>query len=574
MISRLTSTAKSAKAFLPLALLGVIAMGFGAWTAFAANGPATPTITSSPVNPTNATTASFAYSSAGATGYQCKLDTALVFVACPSSGITYGSAVLPLSPGSHTFQVRAVDNKGATSNAASYTWVIDTASPTLSSIIRADPNPSNANPLRWTVTFSEPVKNLATSNFGLVTSGLGGSAPTLSTVTPSGSAPSSTWTVTASTTGTTAGSSSSIGLNLTSNGTIKDAAGNNLTGSLPRVGEAYIFDTTAPTTTGVTIVRSGANPTNAAAVSWTVTFGEPVNGGAASNFALVSTGLASTPAITSVTGSGTTRTVTASTGSGSGTLQLRLTSTSAISDLAGNALTGAVPVVGASFDIHRTAPPVAFTSKPPDPSSVSSSTFTWTSSPAAADFDHYECSTENGAFSTQVQSVGGSPQPCASPLTYVVASTNNGQHQFAVRAYDQLGNFTLITYTWKVAAGSIQNFTMTGNVVDQLFPGAAARPVPLKLTNPNSVPIFVTDIQATITGNSKSTLGCATATNFAVTQSNVSSTTPVQVPANGSVTLPAQGVSAPQIGMPNLPVSQDACKNAALTLSYTGSAHS
>jgi hypothetical protein len=88
------------------------------------------------------------------------------------------------------------------------------------------------------------------------------------------------------------------------------------------------------------------------------------------------------------------------------------------------------------------------------------------------------------------------------------------------------------------------------------------------------VPIFVTDIQVSITQNSQSSVGCGTAANFVVTQSDVSSTTPVQVPANSAVTLPAQGVSAPKIEMPNLNVSQDACKNAALTLSYTGSAHS
>ena len=178
------------------------------------------------------------------------------------------------------------------------------------------------------------------------------------------------------------------------------------------------------------------------------------------------------------------------------------------------------------------------------------------------------------AVQHQVASQGGSPRPCATPLTYVVATTNNGQHQFDVRAYDQLGNFTQITYSWKVAAGSIQNFTMSGNAVGQLFPGAPANTVAVTLTNPNSIPIFVTDVQVAVTSNSNSGAGCSSSANFVVTQSNVSSATPVQIPANGSVTLPAQGVSAPRIGMPNLNVSQDACKNATLSLGYTGSAHS
>jgi hypothetical protein len=580
MISRLTTTAKSAGAWMPLALLGVLALGsWTAWTAFAApTGPPTPTIGSKPANPTNSSTATFTYTSAGATNYQCKLDSALIFTPCPTSGITYGSTLLPLSPGSHTFQVLAVDNKGKASSPASYTWVIDKTAPTVSSIVRADANPAKATSLRWTVTFSEPVRNVATGNFALVTSGLTGTAPTVSAVAPSGTAPSSTWTVTASTTGTTGTNNGTIGLNLTSKGSIQDAATNPLAGSVPITGEAYNFDTTAPTTSGVTITRSSANPTKAASVSWTVTFPEAMSGGSAANFSLVATGLSGTPAITAVTGAGTTRTVTASTGtgtpSGSGTLQLRLSSACGLTDLAGNALTGALPVSGPTYAVDKLAPPLALTSKPPDPNSVSTSTFTWTSLPAAADFDHYECSTENGPFSTQVQSQGGSPQPCTSPLTYVVGTTNNGQHQFDVRAYDVLGNFTQVTYTWKVAVGSGQNFTMTGNAVDQLFPGAAARNIAVTLTNPNSVPIFVTEVLVTITGNSKSASGCVTADNFDLTQSDVSSTTPVQVPANGSVTLPAQGVSAPRIAMPNLNVSQDACKNASLTLSYTGSAHS
>jgi hypothetical protein len=577
MISRLTTTAKSAKAWMPLALLGVLAIGsWTAWTAFAASGPPTPTITSSPVNPTNASTASFKYTSAGATAYQCKLDAALLFTPCASSGITYPILpLLALAPGSHTFQVIAIDNKGKASSPASYTWVIDKTAPTVSSIVRIDANPTKATQLHWRVTFSEPVKNVATTNFTpLVTSGLSGAAPTVTAVAPSGSSPSSTWTVTASTAGTTGSNTGSIGLNMTSKGTIKDPANNDLAGTVPITGEAYMFDTTAPTTGAVTITRAAGTPTSAASVSWTVSFGEPVNGGGAANFALASTGLAGPPTITGVTGSGATRTVTASTGSGSGTLQLKLSSSTGISDLAGNALTGAVPVNGATYDVDRTAPPVAFTTKPPDPSGTSSSTFAWTSQPPAADFDHYECSTENGPFGTQVPSQGGSPKPCATPLTYVVGTTNNGQHQFAVRAYDHLGNFTLITYSWKVAAGSGQNFTMTGDAVGQLFPGAAARTVAVTLTNPNSVPIFVTDVQVAITGNSKSGVGCSTAANFVVTQSNVSSANPVQIPANGFVTLPNGAVSAPKVEMPNLPVSQDACKNAALSLSYTGSAHS
>lgn len=572
MISSLTIAAKSARAWLPLALLGVLALsGWAAWTALAASGPPTPTITSSPAKTTNATSATLTYTSSGANGFRCKLDAATSFTTCSASGITYST----LASGSHTFQVRAVDRAGRTSSAASYSWVIDRTAPTVSSILRADANPTKSNPLRWTVRFSEPVKNVATSNFTLVTSNLGGTAPTVTAATPSGSAPSSTWTVTASTSGAAGSDSASIGLNLTAKATIQDAAGNALAASVPVNGQTYTFDTTPPTTSGVSIARSGDSLTNATSVSWTVTFGEAVTGVVAANFSLAASGLSGTPTITAVTGSATTRTITASTGtatpSGSGTLQLKLVRASAISDLAGNALVGALPVNGQTYTVDRLAPSVAFTSKPADPSSVSTSQFSWTSHPAS-DVDHFECATENGAFKTQVPSQGSPAKPCDSPLTYVGATTNNGRHQFGLRAYDHAGNFTQITYSWRVAVGSIQNFEISGSAVDLLYPGGPAQAIALKLTNPNFVAIFVTAAQVTVA--SSSSAGCSPATNVAVTQSDVSATNPVRIPAKASVTLPTQGVAAPKIRMLNLSTNQDACKNATFSLSYNGSAHS
>ena len=47
----------------------------------------------------------------------------------------------------------------------------------------------------------------------------------------------------------------------------------------------------------------------------------------------------------------------------------------------------------------------------------------------------------------------------------------------------------------------------------------------------------------------------------------------VIVPANGSLDLPAQGVSAPQIRLQDLSTNQDVCKNKSFQLSYTGTSH-
>lgn len=336
---------------------------------------------------------------------------------------------------------------------------------------------------------------------------------------------------------------------------------------------SWVIDRTAPAV--ASIVRADANPTNASQLRWTVTFAEAVSGVVAADFSLAATGLSGTPAITTVTGSAATRTITAATGtgtpSGSGTLQLKLERAGTIRDLAGNALAGALPVNAQTYAIDRLAPSVAFATKPADPSSVSTSHFSWTSQPAS-DVARYECATENGPFATQVKSQGGPAKPCVSPLTYAVATTSNGRHQFGLRAYDHVGNVTQITYGWKVAAGSIQDFSISGDAVDLLYPGAPGRPIALKLTNPNSIAIVVTDVQVKVAASSSA--ACRPITNVAVTQSDVSAMRPVRIAAGASVTLPAQGVAAPKIQMLNLSTNQDACKNATFSLSYNGSARS
>jgi hypothetical protein len=86
---------------------------------------AAPTLTSTPANPTFERNATFAFSSAGATGYQCQLDTT-VWTACGSPQAYAG----PLGFGSHDFRVRAV-NATSTSPATSFTWTIGLAAPTI-----------------------------------------------------------------------------------------------------------------------------------------------------------------------------------------------------------------------------------------------------------------------------------------------------------------------------------------------------------------------------------------------------------------------------------------------------------
>jgi hypothetical protein len=104
-----------------------------------------------------------------------------------------------------------------------------------------------------------------------------------------------------------------------------------------------------------------------------------------------------------------------------------------------------------------------------------------------------------------------------------------------------------------------------------LYPGAAPQPIALVLGNPSSTPLYVTSLSVTA---SSGPLGCEPAANLGIVQSDLSSAAPLDLPAHGSVTLPAQGHSAPSIQLLDLPRDQDACQSARFGLSFTGSAHS
>jgi hypothetical protein len=189
------------------------------------------------------------------------------------------------------------------------------------------------------------VTGVAVGNFSTVSGGGLGGTPTVTSVTGTGT----TYTVTA-TAGTGGGT---LGLNLTSAGSIQDSVGN--APATPVTGAVYTIDRTAPT---LTITLAGTSPTNASTAQWTVTFSESVAGVNTNNFSAAgSGGLGGSPAVTAVSGSGATYTVTASTGTGSGILGLNLTSAGTIADTAGNA--PATPVTGATYTVDRAGPTVS-----------------------------------------------------------------------------------------------------------------------------------------------------------------------------------------------------------------------
>jgi hypothetical protein len=225
-------------------------------------------------------------------------------------------------------------------------------------------------------------------------------------------------------------------------------------------------------------------------------------------------------------------------------------------DAAGN--TSSTTSYGWTVDTTAPAAPT-FTQQPSNPSPSPTVTFAWTDS--SSDVASYRCSRENGSFT-----------PCTSPFSYTVDNSNpNGQHQFAVQAFDTAGNGSVVTsYTFKVGGNDNKPFTISGSVTGLQI--GAPKAVPLTLTNPNNQTIFVTSL--TISAGNAS--AACDSSNIQVTPSTASATNPITVPANGSVTLSGSlAAFAPKLTLVDKPnVNQNACKNTSFALTYSGSAHS
>lgn len=160
-------------------------------------------------------------------------------------------------------------------------------------------------------------------------------------------------------------------------------------------------------------------------------------------------------------------------------------------------------------------------------------------------------------------------QACNPPV--FLAGLAVGGHRFSVRALDRKRRHgTARKFRWTVLEPKEFSIVPELSGLGMLYPGAPPATLPLTVQNPNSAPIRVTALQVSVATDPP---GCASADNLALGQSNASRSMPLKVPAGGSVRLPAQGVLPPTIQLRDLPVNQDACKNARFPLVFGGSAH-
>ena len=501
---------------------------------------------------TNASVASFG-GACGATAGDVALVTPLVDgVATTSVACTAGSWTVTLSPSLSSdatvaLSARQSDLTGNIGTAPARSVTIDKTRPTVLSIARVGPPSVKALPVSWTVTFSEQVSGVAASNFALSMTGLSGTAPSISGVSPTSGPPSTTWTVITNTTTATA-ASGSIRLDLTGSGLIADATGNTLS-TTTFTGDAYAYDTVRPTVTDVTSTLGNGSYKAGQVVPVTVTFSEAVTVTGTPQLALA-TGTPGSTAVNYASGSGSTALIfTYTVASGNNSLDLNYVATTSltgtITDAATNTaiLTLPAPTALGSLGTNKA---LVIDTTAPTVTSVSSSL-------ADGRYKADQVIPVTVNFSEQV-TVAGTPQltlttgtPATTPVSY---SGGSGSTALIFNYTVVAGNTsTDLDYTGVAAlalgGGSIADAAANAAVLTLFAPGAAG-----SLGNAKNLVIDTTAPAVTVTGVNGVTPPFPYSTNttlqsFGGTCSAVAGDVATVAPRiNGAATTPASATCA------------------------------
>ncbi|MCX2583535.1 beta strand repeat-containing protein, partial [Pedobacter sp. MR22-3] len=204
--------------------------------------------------------------------------------------ITYNNTASTPNTASRT--ISFIVNDGANdSNTASRVVTINPQT-TITALVRASSNPTNAASVQYTATFNGSVTGLTTSNFSITTSG-SLSGVSVTSITGSGN----TYTITVN-----AGIGTGIlTLNLANTTGISPAISN----ALPYAGQDYTIDTTRPSVVITSTAGASGSSTSNSPIPFTVTFSEAVTGFVAGD---ITPGNAT---ISGFSGSGTTYTFNA-----------------------------------------------------------------------------------------------------------------------------------------------------------------------------------------------------------------------------------------------------------------------
>ena len=274
------------------------------------------------------------------------------------SGATYLVTVSATRDGTYNLDVAqdggiadAADNPLAGTNptGADHTYAVDTAAPTVTSIVRGDPAEATTSEriLVFAVTFSEDVTGVDAGDFALSPDSTG----TGSIVGLTGFGSQYLVAVSAARDGT-------YNLDVAQNGGIADAADNPLASTAPTGADhTYAVDTAAPTVTSIVRGDPAEATTSERILVFAVTFSEDVTGVDAGDFALSpdSTG---TGSIVGLTGFGSQYLVAVS-AARDGTYNLDVAQNGGIADAADNPLAGTNPT-GAdhTYAVDTAAPTV------------------------------------------------------------------------------------------------------------------------------------------------------------------------------------------------------------------------
>ncbi len=202
--------------------------------------------------------------------------------------------------------------------------------PSVVSITRLNPSPTNADTVSFRVRFSEPVQNVDTNDFDAVvlTGTLSGSAVT----NVSGDGTEYTVQVISE------NGSGELRLNIKDSADIVDADNNFLSNIPFTAGEVYLIDRDPPQV--VSITRVNPNPTFQSTVQFRVLFSEPVSGVDTNDFTLAAGGNLIDAAVQTISGGPSEYIVQVNTGYRSGSLRLDVVDDDTILDTANNPLNG------------------------------------------------------------------------------------------------------------------------------------------------------------------------------------------------------------------------------------------